>query len=221
MDQSRLDEKVRTAALSGRPSVPWPTGAPPAKLTRFQPPRLASLAEQAAARSAPGAAQLEEARLEGRREAEAELAAEIEAYRRATEQVQRSASAFANALDQIEHVDLGTLDDLQKQVLALALHLAEEIVGAELRACDDLVLAAVTRALSLTPDRGTVVLRVHPDDLAVVLESVEAMGHRAGDVQIVADHGVSIGGCTATCGPLQVDAQLPAAFERVRAVFES
>ncbi len=164
---------------------------------------------------------LEEARREGRREAEAVLAAEVEAHRRATEQMQRAASVLANALDQIEHVDLGTLHDFQQQVISLGLQLAEEIVGRELRACDDIVLSAVERALSMVPERGAVVLRVHPGDLAVVLESAESMGHRAGDVQIVADHTVASGGCVAVCGPLQVDAQLPGVIERVRGAFAS
>ena len=135
--------------------------------------------------------------------------------------MQRATSVFANALDQIEHVDLGTLHDFQQQVLSLALHLAEEIVGRELRACDDVVLAAVERSLSLVPDRGDVVLRVNPDDLAIVLESTSSMGHRAGDVQIVADAAVGRGGCVASCGALQVDAQLPAVFDRLRDAFAS
>lgn len=153
--------------------------------------------------------------------AEAVLAADVAAHRRATEQMRYAASVFANALDQIEHVDLGTLHDFQQQVLSLALQLAEEIVGRELTACDDVVLGAVERALSLVPDRGDVVLRVHPDDLAIVLESAAEMGHRAGDVQIVSDAAVSRGGCLASCGALQVDAQLPAAFARLREAFGS
>ncbi len=73
----------------------------------------------------------------------------------------------------------------------------------------------------MVPDRGDVVLRVNPTDLAAVLDSAVVMGHRAGDVQIVADASVQRGGCTALCGALQVDAQLPAVFDRLREVFAS
>ena len=75
--------------------------------------------------------------------------------------------------------------------------------------------------IMIVPDRGDVVLRVNPTDLAAVLESAAVMGHRAGDVQIVADGNVQRGGCTAVCGALQVDAQLPAVFERLREAFAS
>lgn len=219
MDQSRLDGSARSVPLTAR-SRP-PAAAPVLRPVRFSPPKLSVLDEQLAARNAPDPAAIDAAREEGRRAAEAVLASQVTAHRQATDAMQRATSVFANALDQIEHVDLGTLHDFQQQVLSLALHLAEEIVGRELRACDDVVLAAVERSLSLVPDRGDVVLRVNPDDLAIVLESTGSMGHRAGDVQIVADAAVGRGGCVASCGALQVDAQLPAVFERLRDAFAS
>jgi flagellar assembly protein FliH len=219
VDQSRLDGSARSVPLTAR-SRP-PAAAPVLRPVRFSPPKLSVLDEQLAARNAPDPAAMDAAREEGRRAAEAVLASQVAAHRQATDAMQRATSVFANALDQIEHVDLGTLHDFQQQVLSLALHLAEEIVGRELRACDDVVLAAVERSLSLVPDRGDVVLRVNPDDLAVVLESTSSMGHRAGDVQIVADAAVGRGGCVASCGALQVDAQLPAVFDRLRDAFAS
>jgi flagellar assembly protein FliH len=224
VDQSRLDGSPRAVPLSvgSRAHAASSAAAPPAlRPVRFSPPKLNVLDEQLAARNAPDPSALAAAREEGRREAEAVLAAQVAAHRQATEHMQRATSVFANALDQIEHIDLGTLHDFQQQVVSLAVQLAEEIVGRELRACDDLVLAAVERSLSLVPDRGDVVLRVHPDDLAVVLDATGSMGHRGGDVQIVPDAAVSRGGCAATCGALQVDAQLPAAFARLRDAFAS
>jgi flagellar assembly protein FliH len=188
---------------------------------RFEPPKLASTNTGRISRNVADVQALEEAREAGRQQAEAVLASEVAAHRRATEQMQAAASAFADALDQIEHVDLGILHDFQQQVLSLAVSLAEEIVGRELRTFDDVAIGSVERALSMVPDRGDVVLRVNPTDLAAVLESAAAMGHRAGDVQIVADASVSRGGCTASCGALQVDAQLPAVFARLRDVFAS
>lgn len=219
MDQSRFDGPARSVPLNTRPRSQ--ATAPALRPVRFSPPKLNVLDEQLAARNAPDPLALAAAREEGRREAEAVLAAHVAAHRRATDDLQRATSVFANALDQIEHVDLGTLHDFQQQVLSLALQLAEEIVGRELQAVDDVVLAAVERSLSLVPDRGDVVLRVHPDDLSVVLDATGSMGHRGGEVQIVPDASIGRGGCVAVCGALQVDAQLPAAFARLRDAFAS
>jgi flagellar assembly protein FliH len=188
---------------------------------RFDPPKLASTNTGRISRNLASEQAIDAARLAGRREAEAELADAVEANRRATDQMQHAASALADALDQIEHVDLGILHDFQQQVLALAVTLAEELVGRELRSFDDVTLASVERALNMTPDRGDVVLRVHPTDVSAVLESAAVMGHRAGDVQIVADPAVQRGGCIAVCGALRVDAQLLATFARLREAFAS
>lgn len=215
MDQSRFERPRRVSLSTGQPT------APVLQAARFEPPRLANTNTGRISQNLTDTKALAEAHDAGRREAEAELAAAIEAHRRATEQQQYAASALANALDQIEHVDLGTIHDFQQQVLALAVALAEEIVGRELQGFDDVVLANVERALSMVPDRGDAVLRVHPTDLAAVLESAAHMGHRAGDVQIVADAAVQRGGCIATSGALQVDAQLPAVYARLRAAFAS
>ncbi|CAB4577866.1 MAG: FliH/SctL family protein [Actinomycetes bacterium] len=214
MDQSRL-ERTRRASLTTR------SAAPVLQPLRFEPPKLATTNGGRMARDPADEAALAEAYAAGRREAEAELAVAVDAHRRATEQQQYAAAALANALDRIEHVDLGTLHDFQQQVLSLAVALAEELVGRELQAFDDVVLANVERALSLVPERGDVVLRVHPTDLAGVLEGAAMMGHRAGDVQVVADPSVQRGGCVASCGPLQVDAQFDGALARLREAFAS
>ncbi len=129
MDQSRLDGRTRsvpvTAGASGSRLEPTRLQAP-----RFEPPRLTSTNTGRITRNLADSQALAEARETGRLEAEAALASTVDAHRRATEQMQLAASALADALDQIEHVDLGILHDFQQQVLALAVSLAEEIVGA-------------------------------------------------------------------------------------------
>ena len=215
MDQSRFERPRRVSLSTGSPT------APVLQATRFEPPRLANTNTGRISQNLTDTKALAEAHENGRREAEAGLAAVVAAHHRAAEHQQFAASSLANALDQIEHVDLGTLHDFQQQVLALAVALAEEIVGRELRVFDDVVVANVERALSMVPDRGDAVLRVHPTDLAAVLESAALMAHRAGDVQIVSDAAVQRGGCIASCGALQVDAQLPGVFARLRDAFAS
>ncbi len=188
---------------------------------RFEPPRLTTAGTGRITRSAAEASALAEAREAGRQEARAEMAAAREAAEAARAAMERAAQALTAALDRIEHVDLGTLHDFEQQVLALGVSVAEELVGREVRLSDDVVLAAVGRALNLVPDRGPVLLRVHPADVAAVVESAAVMGHRGGDVQVVADAGVAPGGCLAEIGALRVDAQLPTAFARLREAFST
>ncbi|MEX0846614.1 MAG: FliH/SctL family protein [Ilumatobacteraceae bacterium] len=187
--------------------------------TQFEAPRLTTSGVGRITRSAAEASALAEARDAGRAEARAELQATLVAHDSARAGMERASLALAGALDQIEHIDLGTLHDFEQQILTLAVSIAEEIVGREVDRGDDVILGSVRRALSMTPDRGAVVLRVNTADFAAVLESAALMGHRGGEVQVVADGGVSPGGCIAEVGALRVDAQLESAFERMREAF--
>lgn len=195
------------------------------KPMRFEPPKLATTGIGRISRVSAEVSALAEAREQGRRDAvaamEAELSAAVNQHRVAQERMERAAQVLASAIDQIEHIDLGTLHDFEQQVLALAVAIAEEIVGHEVRTGHEVAIASAARSLALTPDRGDVVLRVHPGDLGAVLEAIGDMGHRAGDIEIVADGGVSPGGCIAVAGPLRVDAQLDGVFERIRDAFRS
>jgi flagellar assembly protein FliH len=135
--------------------------------------------------------------------------------------MERAAQALAAALAQVEHVDLGTVHTFEQQVLAMAVAIAEELVGREIRSTDDVVEASIRRAMSLAPDRGDLVLRVHPDDLSGVLESTAAMGHRGGSIQVAPDPAVASGGCVAELGQLRIDAQIDSAFARIREALHS
>ena len=195
------------------------------KPLRFEPPKLATTGIGRISRVSAEVSALAEAREQGRRaalaEVEAEVSAAVQQHRLAQERMERAAQVLAAAIDQIEHIDLGTLHDFEQQVLALAVSIAEEIVGNEVSTTHEVAITSARRALAMTPERGDVALRVHPGDLGAVLESLGNMGHRAGDVQVVADDGVSPGGCIATTGPLRVDAQLDGVFDRIRDAFRS
>jgi flagellar assembly protein FliH len=94
------------------------------------------------------------------------------------------------------------------------LALAQEILGREVRAFDDVAIGSAMKAMSLTPDRGPCMLRVHPQDRAAVVSYVSAADQRQ-DVEVVADPGVERGGCLAVAGPLLVDAQITSAIARI------
>lgn len=192
-----------------------------ATAVQFEPPRVTTSGVGRITRSAAEASALAEARELGRAEARAELEAVLVAHDSARAGMERAAVALAAALDQIEHIDLGTLHDFEQQVITLAVAIAEEIVGREVAQGDDVILASVHRALNMAPDRGDVVLRVCAGDLAAVLESAALMGHRGGEVRVVTDPGVTPGGCIAEVGALRIDAQLESVFERMREAFQS
>lgn len=185
----------------------------------FEPPRLNTAGIGRITRATAEAEEIAAAREAGRAEERAALAAVRAEHEQAIARLDRAAMALTTALDQIEHIDLGLLHDFEQQVLSLACAIAEEVVGREVSASDDVVLESVRRALSMAPDRGDVVVRVAPADLGAVLDATSAMGHRAGVVQVVPDVQLAAGGCIAEVGPLRIDAQLPGTFARIRESF--
>lgn len=207
MDQSRREGGARSQVLS------------------FEPPKLASIGGGRISRSATEVGALGEARAQGRAEAMAELDSVIEGHRRATTDAAAASQSLAGALDQLHRTDLTRVHDVEQQVLRLALALAEEIVGREIRTDDGLVVAAATRALSLAPDRGPVLLRVNPADVAAVraaldLETAETpAGHLSSTVQVMADPSIERAGAVAEVGPLRIDAQISSAIARIREAF--
>jgi flagellar assembly protein FliH len=168
---------------------------------------------------------LAEAREQGRADAMAELAGTLDEHRRATDDMGSAARALLAALDQVGRADLDRIHEVERHVLSLAVELAGAIVGREIELDHTLVLTAVERALDLVPDRGPVVLRVHPADVATVRDAVqggadEGLGtHLTAAVQVVADASVARAGAVADVGPLRVDAQIGAALARIRDAF--
>jgi flagellar assembly protein FliH len=194
---------------------------------RFEPPKLTSIGGGRISRSTAEVGALAEAREQGRAEALAELDATIERHRRATEDMQAASRALVDALHQIQRADVDRIHDLERQVLELGLAVAEEIVGREVAADRHVVLTSAERALALAPDRGPVVLRVHPADVAAVRDALRpdaAAGssigaHLANPVQVVADPSVERAGVVADVGPLRLDAQVGSAIARIRDAF--
>lgn len=212
MDQVGREQRSSTTAVTDRPRRL-------VKPTRFDPPSLTPLrserdvldhhAEQLAAAMAV-------AREEGMRSARAEVDAAVQFHQSAARRFEQAVVALSSAAAQLEAHDDDSIAGLQQHAVMFGLSLAEELIGRELRSCDDTVIASVERAMSLAPDRGTISLRLHPDDLAVV-EAQAAEGGLGGRLELVPDPTVARGGCVAMVGPLRVDAQLDGALARARA----
>ncbi len=212
MDQGRREARGKATALTLR------TGGL-ARPTRFEPPSLTAIAssrdlldqhaeELAAMRRA--------AHEEGLRAARAEVDAAIAQHEAARRRLESAATALLRVADQVAQHDREAIDAVQHQAVLFGVSVAEELLGRELRSFDDAVMASVERAIALVPDRGEVVVRLHPGDLAVVQAEVDQWSTGGLAISLVADQSVAPGGCVAVVGPLRIDAQLGAALDRVR-----
>ena len=77
------------------------------------------------------------------------------------------------------------------------------------------------RSAVLLPDRGPVLVRVHPLDLETARTAAPGWFGEVRSVEIVADATIDRGACALAVGPLRIDAQISSALERMRALLLS
>jgi flagellar assembly protein FliH len=162
---------------------------------------------------------LGEAREEGFKAGYAEGLARAEgaadaAGREAERRIQSAMAALIAAAGAFAQRQATAMTDIEDEVAALAFQLATALVGRELAAAENPGRDAVARALGLAPRRVDVIIRLHPDDAALVPDPDELAPGRG--VTLVADPAVERGGCMLDAGGAHIDAQIGPALERVR-----
>jgi flagellar assembly protein FliH len=156
----------------------------------------------------------ETGRREGREAGMAEAHAAVEAAVAA--RVSAALAALDDAHAVLRQTDAVALADIERDVVDLAVGLAEAIVGHEVAAATDPGADALRRALQLAPSRGTAVARLAPADIERLAEVATIAPGRA--VEIVPDPSIASGGCIVEVGSTQVDATVDGALDRARAV---
>jgi flagellar assembly protein FliH len=146
----------------------------------------------------------------------AEVTAAIVRHDRESERLQRAALALEDAHRRLLAADHVVLQDIEVDVIELAVALATEIVGREVAASDAPVRDALTRALRLVPSRTAPIVVVHPDDLATASDALAGDPSWGATVELVADGSIEPGGCVVEVGECRIDGQVGPAIARVR-----
>ncbi|NLA37145.1 MAG: hypothetical protein GX868_15865 [Actinobacteria bacterium] len=145
---------------------------------------------------------------------EGRLAGRDEAIQAARPDVAFALTALAEAIEDLHRRDGITAAALAERTVDLALAVAESVIGRELQVATATGRDALVRAMTVAPDRGPAVARLHPIDVATLREADHVIGGRS--IDIVADDSVERGGSIVTVGSTSIDAQLGTALERVR-----
>ena len=156
--------------------------------------------------------------IEGRDIARVELDATARTAAEAnfTAELRPTLRALDEAVAQLDAVDAVSLRDIETDIVDLAYSVVEALLGRELELSSSATRESLRRCLSLAPDRGEVVARVHPDDLHNIDNVHElAPGRR---VELVADPAIERGGSVVEVGACRIDGQLGPALARVRSV---
>jgi flagellar assembly protein FliH len=148
--------------------------------------------------------------------AQAEVTAAVARHDQESERLQRAALALEDAHRRLLAADRLVLEDIEVDVIELAIALATEIVGREVAASDAPVRDALARSLQLVPDRRTPTVVVHPDDLATARHAIDSDPRWGASIELVADGRVEPGGCVVEVGECRIDGQVGPALDRMR-----
>jgi flagellar assembly protein FliH len=138
---------------------------------------------------------------------------ELADRRRWQEQVAASLATLAAAAVALEQRETLVVDEIERQAAALAVDLAEALVGHHLLLGGCAARDAIARALRLAPDDAVATVRLHPDDAAALAGDVGLAAGRP--LTVVADSTVEPGGCVVDCGARRIDAQTGPALRRL------
>jgi flagellar assembly protein FliH len=123
---------------------------------------------------------------------------------------------LGQAADALMNRETTARHEIENDVVATAVRIAEQLVGHELAHTDTRARDAIARALQLAPDHGLVTARLNPVDIAVINEAGDLTTGRA--LELVADASLAPGDCIVDVGACRIDARIDAAFARMREV---
>jgi flagellar assembly protein FliH len=141
---------------------------------------------------------------------------------RQEQQVASALQALQDAAADLRQSTMSITDDIEDQILAAAVELAEALLGRELRDPEVAAPAALARVLRLAPANEPVTVWLHPADQetltapagTALIGSVEGATGRGLTFEI--DPDLQPGDARARCGSTSIDARLSAGVARLR-----
>ena len=184
-------------ARTGQPAPAWMGGTAPAPSPLFaaggQTPSVLDEAEVARRLVDATAAARADGERQGWQKAEIDVAAAIARLGDALDQVQATARAIARPY--------------ASELVELALIIARELIGAEVRRDPAPLIHLVERCLDEVAGESSITVRLHPADRAALLAARPDLG-KSPDVRLVEDLSMARGGCAAESSRRLVDARL-------------
>lgn len=123
-------------------------------------------------------------------------------------------------LQQAEQTRQQTLDDMEEEIIVLAVEIAEKLLVTQLRLDADIVAEVAKEALKLVRDRERVTLYVPPQEVDIYLDHkpqlAQALSDRA-KLSIIIDEQIAPGGCMIQTEQGMVDATIDTRWQQVLA----
>jgi flagellar assembly protein FliH len=163
------------------------------------------------------AAAIRKAAEEAGRAAGLESAEKVVAERVAA-QAETLLPALRQAIDGVAAAKLDCLTRWEQASLGVAVAIAARVIRREVQHAPEITLSLVRESLELASGASDVQIRMHPDDLHALRTQVQQLAAeigRLGEDAIVADAGISRGGCRVETRNGSIDQQFEAQLARI------
>jgi len=201
-----LSKGLRLAARTGVIPFAWGQAGDPA----VEPARAAAVAAPAQAEP-PTETQARLAALERDAFATAYAQGERAGLEAGTKRADAMLRRLADTLRELEELRRSMIRQTEQQVVQLGLAIAQRILRKEIAVDQDLMCAMARVALDRLGDAAPATIRLHPDDHAAI-QALHGAGWAGTHVTILADPGVSRGGCLVESPFGFIDASVDAQF---------
>jgi len=111
------------------------------------------------------------------------------------------------------------IENQKEEIIDLALCIAEKIIGYEADMKDSVILNIAARAIEEAVVRGNLIIRVNPEDYAILDCQRDELAKAAGEdtvINIIRDSGIKRGGCRIESEESFVDATVDAQLEKIK-----
>jgi flagellar assembly protein FliH len=125
---------------------------------------------------------------------------------------------LAEAAERIEEHHSAIVAEMETQIVALAIDIAETLVGHDIATSTNPGLDALVRALHLAPTTNAVSAQLHPDDYATLTASADWERFADQGLTIIENAQLQRGDCIVDAEATRIDARLAPALARVREV---
>lgn len=183
----------------------------PALERPLPPPTVRELTDEFANARAEAAQIREDARAAGWAEGHAAATVEVRAA------LEPATRALSDALREAVAQSARMAETLEREAVELALLLAEKVVAEAVRSEPARVLDVIRGALRGVVERERLTILVHPDDLELVRDSIDAVAAEIGGIEhcdVQAERRVGRGGAVLRTVEGEVDVRLEAKLER-------
>ena len=145
-------------------------------------------------------------------------------FEQGTQKIEPLVSSIRDALIQLDRIREETYQHIEKEVVELALAIAQKVICREIATDKETVLCVAKEALAKVDDPGKIKIKMNPSDLQFINETRHQLSNLISDIDNVtfeADESIQSGGCVIETDLGEIDARIERQLQAVEESFRN